>query len=181
VTYSYFLRSCQSVLTRIAFYAQDYTSRKPVTVNGFVRHQYNCPYRRKCDCFVAIAVRTFGDKVQLFVSGEHTKDSHAEGKGTLTVKQIAAVESSIRSAPLSVGSQVHANQKNFSPGKHVASDRASQAAVNRLVRKHRKELMAARIPGINLDDTEGAIFRLAQSLSLAGTSRNIMIRPISII
>ena len=130
---------------------------------------------------VALAVRTFGDKVQLFVSGEHTKDSHAEGKGTLTAKQLAAVESSVRSAPLAVGSQVHANLKNLSPGKHVASDKASQAAVARLVRKHRKELMAARIPGINLDDTEGAMVRLAQSLSLAGTSRNIMIRPICII
>ena len=150
-------------------HAQDYTSRKPPTANGFVREQYNCPYRRKCDCYVAIAVRTFHDKVQLFVSGEHTKEleSHAEGRGILTVKQLAAVEASVRSAPLAVGSQVHANLKNFSPGKHVASDRKSQAAVNRLVRKKRKELMAARILGINLDDTEGAMVRLAQSLSLS--------------
>jgi hypothetical protein len=66
-----------------------------------------------------------------------------------------------------VGSQVHANLKNFSPGKHVASDKKSQSAVNRLVRKKRKELMAARIPGINLNDTEGAMVRLAQSLSLS--------------
>ncbi len=90
-----------------------------------------------------------------------------EGRGILTVKQLAAVEASVRSAPLAVGSQVHANLKNFSQGKHVASDRKSQAAVNRLVRKKRKELMAARIPGINLDDTEGAMVRLAQSLSLS--------------
>jgi hypothetical protein len=108
-----------------------------------------------------------GDKVQLFVSGEHTTDSHADGRGISTVKQLAAVESSVRSAPLAVGSQVHANLKDFSPGKHVASDKANQASVARLVRKHRKELMAARIPGINLDDTEGAIVRLAQSRSLS--------------
>jgi hypothetical protein len=66
------------VLTRFAFYAQDYKSRKPVTVNGFVCEQYNYPYRRKCECYVVIAVRYFGDKVQLFVSGEHTKDCHAD-------------------------------------------------------------------------------------------------------
>jgi hypothetical protein len=78
--------------------------------------------------------------------------------GTLTVKQLAT---SVRCAPLAVGSQVHANLKNCSPGKHVGSDRKSQAAVNRLVRKKRKGLMAAHIPDINLDQTEGAMIRIA--------------------
>ena len=45
-----------------------------------------------CDCVVAIAVRMYQEKVQIFVSGEHTKNSHAEGRGTLTIKQLAAVE-----------------------------------------------------------------------------------------
>jgi hypothetical protein len=48
---------------------------------------------------------------------------------------------------------MHANLKNFSPGKYVPSDRKSQDAVNRLVRTNSKELMAERIPGINLDDS----------------------------
>ncbi len=52
-------------------------------LDGFVRGQYNCLYRRKCDCVVAIAVRTYHDKVQILVSDEHTKDSHAEGSGIL--------------------------------------------------------------------------------------------------
>jgi hypothetical protein len=108
---------CRPASDTQCFYAQDYKSRKPVTVNGFIREQYNYPYRRKCDGYVAIAVRTFHDKVQLFVSGEHTKESHAEGRGILTVKQLATVEASVRSAPLAVGSQVHANLMNFSrPG-----------------------------------------------------------------
>ncbi len=118
---------CRPASDTQCFYAQDYKSRKPVTVNGFIelycsrikfiREQYNYPYRRKCDCYVAIAVRTFHDKVQLFVSGEHTKESHAEGRCILTVNQLATVEASVRSAPLAVGSQVHANLKNFSrPG-----------------------------------------------------------------
>jgi hypothetical protein len=64
------------------------------------------------------------------------------------------------------GSQVNANLKNFSPGKHVSCDRKSQAAVNRLVRKNRKELMAARIPGISIDGTNGSITLLVQSISL---------------
>ncbi len=60
----------------------------------------------------------------------------------LNAEQLAAVETSVtvRCALLAVGSQVHANLNNFSPGKHVGSDRKSQAAINRLVRKKRKEL-----------------------------------------
>jgi hypothetical protein len=80
-----------------------------------------------------------------------------------------------------VGSQVHANLKNFSPGKHAGIDRKSQTAVNRLVCKKRKELMAERVPGINLKDTEGTMIRLAQSLSLSRHIKNIMIRQIRII
>ncbi len=100
--------SHDSLLTRFCFYAQEFKSRKLVTVNGLIREQYNCLYRCKCDCYVAIAVRTFHVKVQ-FVSDEHIKDSHAEGRGILTVKQFAAVEESVRSAPLAVGSHEHAN------------------------------------------------------------------------
>jgi hypothetical protein len=81
-------------------------NRRRSTVSFAIREQYNSLYRRKCDCYVAIAVRTFHDKVKFFVFGEHTK---AEGRGTLTMKQLAAVETSVRAAPLAVGSQVHAN------------------------------------------------------------------------
>jgi hypothetical protein len=68
------------------FAAQYYTSRKTPTVDGFVRDQYHCPYRRKCACVVVIDVGHCNDKVQLFVSSEQTMDCHWEGKGTLTVK-----------------------------------------------------------------------------------------------
>ena len=144
---------------------QDYKSRKPGELHGFIREQFNCPYRLKCDCFVAISVRTFSDKVQLFVSGEHTKDSHASGKGILTVKQRSAIETSVLSHPLALGSQVRVNLKNLSPGKHVPCDRRSRNAVDRLVRQKRKMLMASRVPGVAIDDTEGAMTRLSQSLS----------------
>jgi hypothetical protein len=70
----------KSVLTLLCFYAQDYKSRKPVTINGFISKQYNCLYRRKCDCYVAIAVRTFQDKVQLFVSGEYSRRVMRKGE-----------------------------------------------------------------------------------------------------
>jgi hypothetical protein len=94
------------------------------------------------------------------------KDCHEEGRDTLTVKQSVAVKTAVKCAPLLTGSQVNANLKNFSPGKHVSSDRKSQAALNRLVRKNRKELMAARIPGINIDGTNGSMTLLVQSISL---------------
>jgi hypothetical protein len=107
----------------------------------------------------------------MYVSGQHTKDSHADSRraarGLLSVKQRAAVEAAVKYQPLMVGSQVHANLKNFSPGKHVPSDKRSTAAVDRLVRKERKVLMADRIPGIIVDGSNGAMVKLAQSISLA--------------
>ena len=102
----------------------------------------------------------------LFVSGEHTADSHKGGKGLLTVKQQHAIRTAVKSAPLQSGSAVHSNLKNFSPGRHVATNRRSMEAVSRLVRKERKALMAARVPGLSIDGSEGAMTKLAKSLSL---------------
>ena len=66
------------------FFLQAYKSRR---ADGFHRAQYHCPFRKKCGCVFAISVKTYRDKVMLFVSGEHTPDSHKGGKGALTVKQ----------------------------------------------------------------------------------------------
>ncbi len=55
----------------------------------------------------------------MYVFGQHTKDSHADSRraarGLLSVKQHAAVEAAVKYQPLMVGSQVHANLKNFTP------------------------------------------------------------------
>ena len=102
----------------------------------------------------------------LFVSGEHTAESHSGGKGLLTVKQQHAIRTAVRSAPLQSGGAVHANLKNFSPGRHVPTDRRSMDAVARMVRKERKELMAARLPGHKIDGSEGAMTKLAKAISL---------------
>ena len=102
----------------------------------------------------------------LYVSGEHTLDSHKAGKGILSVKQQHAIDTSVRSSPLMTGSTVHANLKNFSPGRQVPTERRSMEAVNRLVRRQRKLLMAARIPGQSIDGSEGSMTKLAKSLSL---------------
>jgi hypothetical protein len=92
--------------------------------------------------------------------------SHKEGKGLLTVKQQHAIRTAVKSAPLQSGSAVHANLKNFSPGRHVATNRRSMEAVSRLVRQERKALMAARVPGQKIDGSEGAMTKLAKSFSL---------------
>ena len=107
-----------------------------------------CPlaFRKKCDCLFAISVKTYPDKVMLFVSGEHTADSHKGGLGLLTVKQQHAIRTAVRCAPLQSGGAVHANLKNFSPGRQVPTNRRSMEAVARMVRKERKAIMAARVP-----------------------------------
>ena len=102
----------------------------------------------------------------IFVSGEHTADSHKGGKGLLTVKQQHAIRTAVRCAPLQTGSAVHANLKNFSPGRQVPTNRRSMDAVNRMVRSERKAIMAARLPGHKIDGSEGAMTKLAMSLSL---------------
>ena len=76
------------------------------------------------------------------------------------------IRTAVRCAPLQTGGAVHANLKNFNPGSHVPTDRRSMEAVARLVRKERKALMAARVPGQKIDGSEGAMTKLAKSLSL---------------
>jgi hypothetical protein len=97
----------------------------------------------------------------MYVFGQHTKDSHADShraaRGLLSIKQRTAVEAAVRYQSLMVGSQVHANLKNFSSGKHVPSDKRSTAAVDRVVRKERKVLMADCIPGIIVDGSNGIL------------------------
>ncbi len=111
-------------------------------------------------------MKTFAEKVEVALAGEHTPLSHSRSSGILSVKQRAAVKTSVRSSPHMVGSQVHAGLENFSPGKRVPFDSRSQNAVARLVRRQRKEIMAERVPGIDLDSSEGAMNRLAESISL---------------
>ena len=134
--------------------------------NPFVRDVFTCPYRFKCGCYCALSVRTFHDKVEVALAGEHTASSHSRSSGILSVKQRSAVKRAVRSSPHSVGSQVHASLENFSPGKRVPFDSQSQKAVAHLVRSERKEIMAERIPAIDLDNTEGAMNRLADSICL---------------
>ena len=67
---------------------------------------------------------------------------------------------------MAVASEVQLNLKNFSPGRRVANDSRSSEAVRRLVSKTRRELMADRVPGVELDGSEGSMTELAESLSL---------------
>jgi hypothetical protein len=111
-------------------------------------------------------VKTYSDKVEVALAGEHTASSHSSSSGILSVKQRSTVKRAIRSPQHSVGSQVHASLENFSPGKQVRFDRRSQKAVARLFRSERKEIIAERVPCIDLDDTEGSMKRLADSICL---------------
>jgi hypothetical protein len=96
--------------------------------NQFVSDVFNCPYRCKCGCYCALSVKTFADKVEVALAGEHTASSHTRSSGILSVKQRSAVKRAVRSSPHAVGSQVHANLENFSPGKRVPFDSRSQQA-----------------------------------------------------
>ncbi len=77
-------------------------------------------------------MKTFSDKVEVALAGEHTASSHSRSSGILSVKQQSAVKRAVRSSPHSVGSQVQASLENFSPGKRVLFDSRSQKAVGSL-------------------------------------------------
>jgi hypothetical protein len=131
-----------------------------------MRDVFTCPYRFKCGCYCELSVKTFADKVEVALAGEHTASSHSRSSCILSVKQQSAVKRAVRSSPNSVGSQIQASLENFSPSKRVLFDSRSQTAGVRLVRSERKEIMAEWVPGNHLDDTEGAMNRLADSICL---------------
>ena len=133
---------------------------------GTNRIQYNCPYKNRCGCMTALAIKEFKDRWELLQTGAHDRHSHRECKGILNVKQRNSIIAAVKSSPMATGSAVHANLKNHSPGKRVASDLKSMGAVHRLVTKTRRKLMSERVDGIELDGSEGCMTELAESLSL---------------
>jgi hypothetical protein len=117
-----------------------------------------------CTCYVALSVKEFRDRYVFLQAGEHTMSSHAKSSGILNPKQRVAVDRAARSAPLALGTQIHTSMQNFSPGRHIPYDRRSRKAVDRLVRKTRRDVMSRRVGGIDLDGSEGAMNQLAESL-----------------
>jgi hypothetical protein len=80
--------------------------------------------------------------------------------GILSDKQKLGVQLAVRSAPLMTSSAVHASMKNFSPAKHIYSTKQKRQAVDRLVRKERKALMAKLVDGVELDGSLGSMLTL---------------------
>ena len=145
---------------------QSYISSHDISKNGFKRTTFLCPYRHKCGFYCSFATKEYSDRIVLLQAGTHTPESHLGGKGILSVKQRGAVARAARSAPMAVGSQVHASMQNFSPGRRIPYDAGSRQAVARIVRKTRAEVMQDHVPGIALDGSEGSMNRLADSISL---------------
>ena len=67
-------------------------------------------------------VKKYSDKVVLMQAGDHGPESHIHCRGILSVKQRGTIKGAVRAVPMSVAAQVHANLKNFSPGKQVPFD-----------------------------------------------------------
>jgi hypothetical protein len=80
----------------------------------FVSEVYNCLYWYKIGCYSAPSVKTYADKVEVALAGEHTASSHTGSSSILSIKQRSAVEMEVRSSPHAIGSQVYANLENFS-------------------------------------------------------------------
>ena len=116
---------------------------------------------------MALSVKRFASRVELYVSGQHTPNCHVSRKGFFTDKQKHGIQLAVRAAPLAHGRAVHAGIKNFSPGKHVANDQRSRLALNRLATRERKLIMSERVPGVTLDGSSGSMLTLAEKLDLS--------------
>jgi hypothetical protein len=83
------------------------------------------------------------------------------------VPQRNAVISSVVCSPMSARGTLHGNLESFSSGKGVLHDARSSRALGRLVDKTRRGLMMDSVPcGIQIDGSEGAMIKLAESMSL---------------
>ncbi len=71
-------------------------------------------------------MKYYPDKVVLRQAGQYDLNSHTvKQRGLLSVQQRAVVKRAARSAPLSVGRQVHDSMLYFSPGKQIPFYRRS--------------------------------------------------------
>ncbi len=134
--------------------------------SGFSRRYFFCPYKKRCSCQVSFSIKEYKDRYELLQSGVHDRQSHDVSSWFLSLKQRSAIVRLVKASPLSGPTEVLLNLKNLSPGKRVAHDVLSTAAVGRLVLKARSEVMASRTPGGFLDGSEGSMIELAESLSL---------------
>ncbi len=72
-------------VTYVSFVLQQ--CRSMSAKNPSVRDVYTCPYRYKCNCYVALSVKTFANRVEIALAGEHDASSHLVSSGILSVKQ----------------------------------------------------------------------------------------------
>lgn len=100
---------------------------------------------------------------------KRVRNSHRNGPAgqVLSVTQRNAVISSVMSSLMSAHGSLHGNLESFSPGKCVPHDARSSRAVGRLMDKTRRGLMMDSVPsGMKIDRSEGAMIKLAESMSL---------------
>ncbi len=147
--------------------SQDYSSKSQHDT-GFSRVSWSCPYRNRCGCNVAIAIKTYANRWEFVHSGHHQHSSHTSSKGILSPSQRNAVISSVKHSPMTARGSVLCNLDSLIPDKRLPFDAHSSRAVGRLVDSTRRELLPKNIPvGIEIDGSEGAMIQLAESVSLS--------------
>ena len=110
---SFVYYNCTTASETAVLPAQDYTS-KARAQSGYRRMNYLCPYRHRCGCMVALAVKEFPDRYELHHSGNHHRHSHRDSSGILSVKQRNAIITAVKSSPMAARGTVQGNLKKFS-------------------------------------------------------------------
>ena len=129
-----------------------------------MRVDYHCPQRRLCNCYVAFYTKEYAHKIDLYAAGTHTSESHIRSSARLSQHQKHAISTAVGASPLSTGYSVHRNLGNV--GMEVSNDKATRAAVNRLVRKERSKIMHAETGGKKMDANIAAMVEIGRMLQI---------------
>jgi hypothetical protein len=103
----------------------------------------------------------------MFAKQMHTKRDHADDRSlNITHQQRFGIHRAVRAAPLQPGPAVIDRSASFSPEKVIRVNPNRQRAVDRLMLQERVKLYQPLVHGIDLDDRQGSMQRLADEMSI---------------
>ena len=104
-------------------------------------------------------------ETKIYAAGTHNPESHTWSTVLLSQHQKYAVSTAVRASPLSTGYSVHRNLGNV--GMEVSNDKVTRAAVSRLMRKERREIMHSETGGKKMDETVAAMVEIERILHIS--------------
>jgi hypothetical protein len=128
---------------------------------------YNCPYHYTCGCYCTLSVKTYAEKVEVALAGEHTASTHTRSSCIMSVKQRSAVKRADPPRMLLVA-RFTPTWRTSAPASEFRKTVEARNLSSALSAMSGKRLLWRKgIPAsIEIDSTEGSMNRLAYSICL---------------